>query len=239
LIQNCRVFALRVLRPDNCGGAMLKRAVTEAMTLHDNAMLLEKLGQRTLVLVGMMGSGKTSVGKRLAQRLGLAFVDADTAIETAAGMTIPEIFAVRGESDFRAGERRVIARLLLQGRQVLATGGGAFMNEETRAAITANGISVWLKADHDVLIRRVRKRANRPLLQTQDPEATMRNLLSMREPFYRLADITIQSRDEPHDVVVDEVITALRVFLTEESPALSNSDEISFLPMRGLKTDAG
>lgn len=206
------------LRPDNPAIAMLKRAVAETLTLPDDAALLDKLGRRTLVFVGMMGSGKTSVGKRLAQRLGLPFVDADTAIETAAGMTIPEIFANRGEPDFRAGERRVIARLLQQGHQVLSTGGGAFMNEETRTAIAAHGISIWLKADHEVLIRRVRKRVNRPLLQTQDPEATMRNLLIVREPIYALADLTIQSRDEPHDVVVDDVVAALHQYLTEEVP---------------------
>jgi shikimate kinase len=210
-------FATQQLRPDNLVALMLKRAVTDALTLPDDAVLLEKLGQRTLVLVGMMGSGKTSVGKRLAQRLGLVFVDADTAIETAAGMTIPEIFVNRGEPDFRAGERRVIARLLTQGRQVLATGGGAFMNGETRQAIAEHGISIWLKADHEVLFRRVKKRANRPLLQTQDPEATLRQLLDEREPVYALASITVQSRDEPHDFVVDDVITALQSYLAEEN----------------------
>ncbi len=214
----CRFAFGGFLRPDNSVSTMLKRAVAETLTLPDHAALLDRLGKRTLVLVGMMGSGKTSVGKRLAQRLGLPFVDADTAIETAAGMTIPEIFANRGEPDFRAGEKRVIARLLLQERQVLATGGGAFMSEETRAAISDQGISIWLQADHEVLIRRVRKRANRPLMQTQDPEATMRNLLSVREPVYALADITIQSRDEPHDSVVDDIVAALHIFLAEEAP---------------------
>ncbi len=137
-----------------------------------------RLGARSIVLVGMMGSGKSTVGLRLAQRTGLKFVDADAEIELAAGMSIPDIFATRGEAEFRAGERRVIARLLSQGGRVIATGGGAFMSEETRARIAEQGVSVWLKADPDVLMRRVRKRANRPLLQTQDPEATLRALLA-------------------------------------------------------------
>jgi shikimate kinase len=190
--------------------------MADDLTISDDAALLEKLGARSIVLVGMMGSGKTSVGKRLANRLGIGFVDADVAIETAAGMSIPEIFVARGEPDFRAGERRVIARLLTQGRQVLATGGGAFMNGDTRAGIAAQGISVWLKADHEVLMRRVRKRANRPLLQTEDPDATMRALLAVREPVYALADIMILSRDEPHDSVVSDVVAALNHWLLHE-----------------------
>ncbi len=129
----------------------------------------ERLGTRSLVLVGLMGAGKSTVGRRLAQKLGLPFRDADHEIEAAAGMTIPEIFAIHGEADFRDGERRVIARLLQEGPMVLATGGGAFMNDETRARIAEHGISVWLRADLDVLMRRVRKRANRPLLQTRGP----------------------------------------------------------------------
>ena len=172
------------------------------------------LGQRAIVLVGMMGSGKSSVGRRLATRLGLPFVDADTEIETAAHMTIPEIFAQRGEAEFREGERRVISRVLTtRAPLVLATGGGAFMNAETRARVKELGISVWLKAEPDVLMRRVRKRSNRPLLQTADPEATLRRMLAEREPVYALADITIQSSDEPHEIVVGETIAALGDYL--------------------------
>jgi shikimate kinase len=167
------------------------------------------IGQRSVVLVGMMGSGKSTVGARLAQKMGLKFVDADTEIEIAAGMSIPDIFATRGEAEFRAGERRVIARLLTQGPRVIATGGGAYLNEETRARIAAQGFSIWLKADVDTLMRRVRKRSNRPLLQTADPEATLRALLAAREPVYALADITVLSQDDPHDVVVDAVLAAL------------------------------
>ena len=172
------------------------------------------LGARAIVLVGMMGSGKSSVGRRLAGRLGLPFVDADTEIETAAHMTIPEIFAQRGEAEFREGERRVISRVLTtRAPLVLATGGGAFMNAETRARVKELGISVWLKAEPDVLMRRVRKRSNRPLLQTADPEATLRRMLAEREPVYALADITILSSDEPHEVVVGETIAALDDYL--------------------------
>lgn len=183
----------------------------------DGRRLVARLGQRSLVLVGMMGSGKSSVGKRLAQTLDLRFVDADVEIEAAAGMSIPDIFATRGEEEFRIGERRVIARLLSRGPQVLATGGGAFMNAETREAVAAHGISVWLKADQDVLMRRVRKRANRPLLQTADPEATMRALLAVREPIYALADLTLVSREVPHDVMVAAAIEAINLKLDHEA----------------------
>ena len=180
--------------------------------------LLAKLGDRSLVLVGMMGAGKTSVGKRVAQRLRLAFADADHEIEAAAGMTIPEIFAQHGEAYFRDGERRVVARLLGEGPRVLATGGGAFMNPTTRQTIAARGVSVWLKADFDVLMRRVRRRSNRPLLQTPDPEGTMRRLIEQRYPTYGLADVTVKSRDMPHEAVTDLVLAALaeRLGVTEE-----------------------
>ena len=170
------------------------------------AALVETLGNRTLVLVGMMGAGKSSVGRKLALRLGLPFVDADTEIETAAGMTIPEIFRVRGEPEFRAGEARVIARLLETGPQILATGGGAYMNPETRQLIAQKGISVWLKADFDVLMRRIKRRSDRPLLRTPDPAATLQRLIDERYPVYAAADVTIESRDVSHEVIVDETI---------------------------------
>jgi shikimate kinase/3-dehydroquinate synthase len=166
-------------------------------------------GRRSLVLVGMMGAGKTSVGKRLAARLGLPFVDADEEIEAGARMSISEIFQKFGEPYFRDGERRVIARLLEAGPCVLATGGGAFMNAATRERIAERGVSIWLKPDFDVLYRRVRKRSNRPLLQTPDPEGTLRKLLQEREPTYALADITIESHDGPHDYVVEQILAAL------------------------------
>jgi shikimate kinase len=165
--------------------------------------LLAALGRRSIVLVGMMGAGKSSVGRRLAARLGIPFVDADAEIESAAGRTIAEIFAEHGESYFRAGEARVIARLLEQGPQVLATGGGAVMDAGTRALIRDKGISIWLKADLDVLLKRTRRRGDRPLADK------IKDLLPQREPIYALADITVQSRDEPHDMIVDEVVGAL------------------------------
>ena len=167
------------------------------------------LDRRAIVLVGLMGAGKTTVGRRLASRLGLDFVDADAEIEKAAGESIPEIFKLRGEQVFREGERRVIARLLDDGPQVLATGGGAFMDEQTRAEIAGKGISVWLKADIDVLMKRVSKRGNRPLLKTADPRATMEKLMDERYPVYAGADITVESREGPHEAVVDAIVSAL------------------------------
>jgi shikimate kinase len=166
------------------------------------------------VLVGMMGAGKSSIGRRVAARLAIPFVDADAEIELAADMTIAEIFAVHGEPYFRAGEARVIARLLEGGPQVLATGGGAVINPDTRALIKAKGVSIWLSADFDVLMRRITKRKNeRPLLQTADPEATLRALLAERDPIYAQADITVQSRDVAHDAIVAEIVAALLAFL--------------------------
>jgi shikimate kinase len=185
-------------------------ATTDQVLTTDDATLIAALGGRSIVLVGMMGSGKSSIGRRLAGRLAIAFVDADSEIETAAGMTIAEIFERHGEAYFRAGEARVIARLLEQGPQVLATGGGAFMNRGTRAAIGAKGISVWLKADFDVLMKRIKRRNDRPMLKTDDPAATLAALVADRYPIYAEADLTVVSRDVPHDTIVDEIVAALR-----------------------------
>jgi shikimate kinase len=181
--------------------------------------LLAALGRRSIVLVGMMGAGKSSIGRRLAQRLGLGFVDADAEIEAAAGMTIAEIFARDGEPYFRSGEARVIARLLDQGPQVLATGGGAFMNGETRAAIRQKGISVWLKADFEVLMRRVKRRSgDRPMLQG-DPAERVRHLMDERYPVYAEADTMVMSRDVPHETIVNEIVAALAGKLNVAVPA--------------------
>lgn len=189
-------------------------------------VLAEALGPRSLVLIGMMGAGKSSIGRRLGLRLGIPFVDADTEIEKAAGMNIPDIFAAHGEPDFRAGEARVIARLLESAPQVLATGGGAYMNAETRALIARKGISIWLKADYDVLMRRIRRRHDRPLLKTDDPGATLLKLIDERYPVYALADLTVQSREVPHDKIVDEIVIALAGHLGCEVPNLvSQGDE--------------
>jgi shikimate kinase len=173
------------------------------------AGIVDALGSRSLVLVGMMGAGKSSVGRKLAARLVLPFADADTEIEAAAGMTIPEIFQIRGEPEFRSGEARVIARLLDGGPQVLATGGGAYMNAETRKLIKDKGVSIWLRAGFDVLMRRIRRRTDRPLLHTADPDATLRRLIDERYPVYALAELAIESRDVSHEVIVEEVIAAL------------------------------
>jgi len=184
-------------------------AKDEVETAADLA-LIKALGERSIVLVGMMGAGKTSVGRRLALRLGLPFVDADVEIEAAAGMTIPEIFATYGEPYFRNGEVRVIARLLEGGPQVLATGGGAYMNADTRGNIRQRGVSVFLKAELDVLLRRVKRRSDRPLLKTADPAATLANLIEQRYPVYSEADLTVMSHEVPHDSMVDTIIAALK-----------------------------
>jgi shikimate kinase len=180
--------------------------------------VLGRLAGRSVVLVGMMGVGKSSIGRRLAARLGVPFMDTDTEIEKQAGMSIPDIFARHGEADFRRGEARIIARLLDSGPQVLATGGGAVMNADTRQQIKAKGVSIWLNAEFDVLMRRINKRKNdRPMLQTDDPAARLRELLAEREPFYALADLTVQSREVPHETIVTDIVMALDEFL--KSPA--------------------
>jgi shikimate kinase len=172
--------------------------------------LVAALGARSIVLVGMMGAGKSSIGRRLAARLGLPFVDADTEIEAAAGMSIPDMFETHGEPYFRSGEARVIARLLDHGPQVLATGGGAFMNEQTRALVRNKGVSVWLRAEFDVLMRRIKRRTDRPLLKTSDdPAATLEKLIAERYPVYGEADLTVYSREVPHDAIVDEIVAAV------------------------------
>lgn len=175
--------------------------------------LLRLLAGKPLVLVGMMGAGKTTVGRRLANRLGRHFVDSDEEIETAAGMTIEDIFATRGEADFRAGESRVIARLLKDRNIVLGTGGGAFINAETRALVKAEGVSVFIKADFELLFARVSRRTNRPLLKTANPRETLHKLIEQRYPIYAEADVTIISTDVPQDQVASEVIDAVLTHL--------------------------
>ncbi len=171
---------------------------------------------RSIVLVGLMGAGKSAIGKRLAQRLGLPFVDADHEIEQAAGCTIEEFFARHGEAAFREGERRVMARLLDQPRQVLATGGGAFMDPATRALVRAKAISVWLRADLPVLLDRVLRRSNRPLLKQDDPREVLERLIALRYPVYAEADVAVESRDVPVDRTTQDVIDALRQFIDSQ-----------------------
>ena len=167
------------------------------------------LAGRPVVLVGMMGAGKTTVGRRLANKLGRHFVDSDEEIEAAAGMTIEDIFATHGEADFRAGEVRVIARLLKDKDIVLGTGGGAFVNPDTRALVKAEAVSVWIKADFELLFQRVSRRANRPLLKTPNPRETLQKLIDARYPVYAEADVIAESRDVPHDVIVEEILDRL------------------------------
>ncbi len=184
-------------------------------------LIKASLGAKSIVMIGLMGCGKSAVGRRLATKLGLPFVDADEEIEKAAGQSIEDIFVEHGEAYFRDGECKVIARLLRSGPQVLATGGGAFMSEATRQAIAENGVSVWLKADLPVLMRRVAKRDNRPLLKTGDPEAVMRELMDTRYPVYANADVTVESRDVPHDTIVGDILDRLaRVLRVAPPPAV-------------------
>jgi shikimate kinase len=184
----------------------------------EEAAIVRALGTRVLVLIGMMGAGKSSIGRRIAAKLNLPFVDADVEIEAAhAGLTIPEIFTKYGEPYFRDGEVRVIARLLEGGPSVLATGGGAFMRDETRHRIRAKGISMWLRADPEVILRRVKRRSDRPLLQTDDPAATIQRLVDERYPVYAEADITVLSRDVPHERIVEECLQMLGAYLRDES----------------------
>jgi shikimate kinase len=181
------------------------------------ASLVDRLEGRHVVLVGLMGVGKTSVGKRLAQSLDLPFSDADHAIEEAAGMTIPEIFERYGEPHFRDREAKVIARLLAGAQCVLATGGGAFMNERTRAVIAERAVSVWLRADLETLMRRVKRRQDRPLLKVADPEARMRELMAERDPVYATADVDVASHDGPHESAVEATIAALEAHLARRA----------------------
>lgn len=171
--------------------------------------IVNRLAGRSIVMIGLMGCGKSAIGKRLAAKLSIRFVDADEEIERVAGMTISDIFTKYGEAHFRDRETKVITRLLTEGPQVLATGGGAFMSAETRAAVRDHGISVWLRAELPVLMRRVTKRNTRPLLKTDDPEAVMRRLMSERYPVYAEADLVVESRDVAHEVIVDEIVAAV------------------------------
>jgi shikimate kinase len=205
---------------------MPETAPSAGASVPQEADIAAALGTRSVVLVGMMGVGKSTIGRRLAARLQLPFLDADMEIEAAAGMSIPDIFETHGEPHFRDGEARVIARLLEGGPAVLATGGGAFMREDTRSRIGSKAVSIWLKADGDTIMRRVRRRVDRPLLQTADPAQTVGRLIEEREPFYRRADLTIWSREVPHDKIVDECIDALHARLCGGEGAKMSSDRM-------------
>ncbi len=185
------------------------------------AALLERLGNRSIVFIGLMGAGKTAIGRRVANALGLAFIDSDHEIETVSRMTIPELFERYGEPEFRALEQRVIQRILENGPLVLSTGGGAYMNEQTRKAIADHGVSIWLKADLDTLMERVAKKQNRPLLKAADPRAVMQRLMEERYPVYAQADATVATRQERKEVIADEVVAALWPLLGLDNEASS------------------
>ena len=182
------------------------------------AGLLARLGTRSVVFVGLMGAGKTAIGRKVAGMLGLPFTDSDHEIESVSRMTIPDLFERYGEAEFRSLEQRVIVRVLESGPQVLSTGGGAFMNAQTREAIKAYGLSVWLKADVDTLLDRVSKKQNRPLLKNSDPRAVLERLMLERNPVYALADVTVATRDERKEVIAGEVIEAIGRHLESLAP---------------------
>ncbi|MCK5930550.1 MAG: shikimate kinase [Fulvimarina manganoxydans] len=185
----------------------------DASAIADVARLRERLGLRTIALVGLMGAGKTTVGRRLASLLSLPFRDSDVEIEEVSRMTIPELFEAYGEPEFRALEARVVQRLAVEGPQVVGTGGGAYMNGETRERLKSTAVTVWLKADLDTLMERVSRRSNRPLLKTADPRETMRRLIKERYPIYGQADIVIESRNVKREQVAGEVAEAVQAFL--------------------------
>lgn len=183
--------------------------INRAVIADRSSTIRRALGGRSIVLVGIMGVGKSTIGKRLSQYLDIPFVDADKEIEKAAGMSVTDIFEQFGEEAFRSGEKKVIKRLMSEGQTILATGGGAFMNEEVRNDVAEQGVSVWLNADLDILMKRVQRRADRPLLKTADPRATMEALLAERNPVYALSDVHIESRTVSRDVIAGEVVDLL------------------------------
>jgi shikimate kinase len=174
-----------------------------------HAALLGRLGNRSIVFVGLMGAGKTAIGRKVATMLALPFIDSDQEIESVSRMTVPELFERYGETEFRALEQRVILRVLENGPQVLSTGGGAFMNGQTREAIVGHAVSVWLKAEIDLLMERVSKKQNRPLLKSSDPRAVLERLMAERHPVYAEADVTVPTRDDRKEVIAAEVVDAL------------------------------
>ena len=192
---------------------------TPTLAAENTADLLARLGQRSVVFVGLMGAGKTAIGRKVAATLGLPFTDSDHEIESVSRMTIPDLFDRYGEAEFRSLEQRVIARVLESGPQVLSTGGGAFMNANTRTAIAEEGVSIWLKADLDTLMERVAKKPNRPLLKNPDPRAVMQKLMNDRYPVYALADIAVTTRDAKREIIADEVTDALGGWLAAREAA--------------------
>jgi shikimate kinase len=201
---------------------------TEQAWIANSARIIRgMLDGRSVVLVGLMGSGKSTIGRKLAQVIDLEFFDSDTEIENASRMSVKDLFAVYGEPEFRALEQRVMLRLMEDGPRIISTGGGAFINPEVREAVLKGGIAVWLDADIDVLMERVGRRETRPLLNNDDPEATMRALMEQRYPTYAEAQIRVMSRNERKDIMVGEVIEALRLYLEKHPTAASQVAEAS------------
>lgn len=199
-------------------------ATEQVLADKQSAEVLRHLGRRSIVFVGLMGAGKTAIGRRVAGALGLSFTDSDHEIEAVSRMTVPELFERYGEAEFRALEQRVIARILDNGPQVLSTGGGAYMNDQTRRAIADHGISVWLKADIDILMDRVVKKQDRPLLKNPDPRAVMLRLMNERYPVYANADVTVVTRNETKDVIAEEVIAAIAEMLRRDRANIPRKD---------------
>ncbi len=195
----------------------ISQDINRAVIADRSSTIRRALNGRSIVLVGIMGVGKSTIGKRMAQYLDITFIDADKEIEKAAGMSIEDIFDQFGEEAFRSGEKKVIKRLMGEGQKILATGGGAFMNEEIREDIKEGGVSVWLDADLEILMKRVQRRSDRPLLKEEDPEAVMKNLLDERNPIYALADVKIESRTVSRDVIAGELID----LLADQLPAIA------------------
>lgn len=183
--------------------------------------LQDMLGNRNIVFVGLMGAGKTAIGRKVAQMERLSFIDSDHEIEAVSRMTIPDLFEKYGEAEFRSLEQRVIERLLRQGGQVVSTGGGAFMNSQTRANIARHGISVWLKADLDLLMTRVAKNRNRPLLRNDDPRSVLARLMADRYPVYETADLTVETRDIKREIIASEVIEKVEEYLKDRQPDMA------------------
>ncbi len=203
--------------PDSVPAPAQNRKAGQLNNTEHAEIVKNMLGERTIVFVGIMGVGKSTIGWRVARLLDMPFLDADSEIERAADMSVAEIFEKFGEPYFRAGERRVIERILKKGNQVLATGGGAFMDQVTRKTIAENGVSVWLDADIELIMQRVMRRKTRPLLQQENPRGVIEKLLEARNPIYAEADFKFQSHDVPRDIIAAEIVAMLAYKLTNQT----------------------
>jgi len=187
--------------------------INKTITDNEINLILEKLQNKPIVLIGMMGAGKTSLGRRLATRLNRNFIDSDAEIEAASGMEIVDFFKTHGEKEFRIGEKKVIERLLKQKDTVIGTGGGAYINQETRALIKKKSLCIWIDANFDILFERISRRPTRPLMQTKNPKQTLKQLIDERYPIYKQADLTVVSKDDPHEFVINQILLAIKQYL--------------------------